>query len=364
MSGQAGGRGYLVQALASVLDALTVDHNWTAITLEPDIGFDKVDILWKYPTSLKVVQVKSSQNQIGLTAVKAWAEELERSITADEYELRLIGPVSEGVPGLKQHGRVTVPTPDTLNPDSLMHQAAHKLDRYLQARQLGAQSPSAREMIVDALATRLSTFATRGMAIEREVFDGILRTWLKGIEDSSKLSQQALPPKQKLTLRREEAEILTRLADSRTKMLQFVKVDSEAGFIVLIDADALSDAFDTDASLRYIEAFQQLREHRLLVNHSGDGQVFHLSATGRDGAKQIRGKCLGCGRSMVNVETNPDEPPVWECNHPRCIDSTWHRDATCQVCGKRPTEITGGTLNSTNFLCENGHAFQTRPKRK
>ncbi|WP_171475689.1 hypothetical protein [Frigoriglobus tundricola] len=167
MGGQAGSRGYLVQALASVLDALTDDHDWTAITLEPNLGSDKVDILWQYPNRRKVVQVKSSQNQIGVTAVKAWAEELEGSVSADEYELRLIGTVSDGVPGLKQHGRVAVPLPDPLNPDGLMHQAAHKLDKYLQARQLGAHSPSAREMIVDALITRLSTFATRGMPMDR-----------------------------------------------------------------------------------------------------------------------------------------------------------------------------------------------------
>ncbi|QJX01069.1 hypothetical protein [Frigoriglobus tundricola] len=199
--------------------------------------------------------------------------------------------------------------------------------------------------------------------MDREVFDGILRTWLKGIEGASPTVQQVRPSKRELALRREEAEILTRLLDSRTKMLQFVKVDSAAGFIVLIDTDPLSDAFDTDACLRYIEAFQRLREHGLLVNHSGDGQVFHLSAEGRGGAKQIRGKCLGCGRSMMNVGTDSAEPLVWECNNPRCIDSTWHRDTVCSTCGKRPAEITSGGLNFTNFLCEDGHAFKTTPKR-
>src|SRR5207247_207654 len=91
MGGQAGGRGYLIQALVSVLDALTNDREWTSITLEPNLASDKVDVLWQYPTRRKVVQVKSSQNQISVPDVKAWAEELEASVTADEYEIRLIG---------------------------------------------------------------------------------------------------------------------------------------------------------------------------------------------------------------------------------------------------------------------------------
>jgi hypothetical protein len=79
MGGQAGGRGYLVQALISVLDALANDHDWAALALEPDVSSDKVDILWEYPGRRKVVQVKSSQNQISVPDVKGWAEELEKS---------------------------------------------------------------------------------------------------------------------------------------------------------------------------------------------------------------------------------------------------------------------------------------------
>lgn len=357
MSGQAGGRGYLVQALASVLDALTDDHNWIAIALEPNVGSDKVDIQWQYPDRRKVVQVKSSQNQIGVAAVKAWAEELEASVAADEYELRLIGPVSEGVPGLKRHGRVAIPTPDPLNPDGLMHQAAHKLDRYLQARQLDARSPSAREMIVDALITRLATAATRGLTIRRDVFDGILHSWVKDISAFDAPPPDAQVPKRELALRREEAELLTRLADSHTKILHFVQVDSEAGFVVLIDTKELASHRDTEGCLRYIEAFERLREHGLLVNRSGDEQVFHLSREGREGAKQIRGKCLGCGESMVNVGDRPDEPPVWQCDNSRCLDSKWHCNVVCPKCGKRPAEITDGGCSYTDFLCEDGHHF-------
>ncbi len=150
MSGKAGGRGYLIQALISLLDALTNDSEWTSITLEPNLSSDKVDILWQYPARRKVTQVKSSQNTISVPDVKTWAEELEASTTADEYEIRLIGPVSQGVTTLAFLGKVRVPTPQPLNLDGLVHQAAHQLDRYLQSRRLGVQKPSIRELVVEA----------------------------------------------------------------------------------------------------------------------------------------------------------------------------------------------------------------------
>ncbi len=45
MSGQAGGRGYLLQSLICVLDILSDDQNWVTVSIEPDVGLDKVDIL-------------------------------------------------------------------------------------------------------------------------------------------------------------------------------------------------------------------------------------------------------------------------------------------------------------------------------
>jgi hypothetical protein len=183
MSGQAGGRGYLVQAVISVLSALTNDHDWTEIELEPNITSDKVDILWQYSNRRRAVQVKSSQNQINVPDVKRWAEELEGSIAADEYELSLIGPVSQGVIELGSHSKVAIPTARNLDLEGLVHQAAHQLDRYLQTRELGAKPPSTREMIVHALVSRLSAFATKGKPVGRDDFDELLRSWISEIPD-------------------------------------------------------------------------------------------------------------------------------------------------------------------------------------
>jgi hypothetical protein len=126
MSGQAGGRGYLVQAIVSVLDAIADDHDWVSVAVDPNVAMDKVDILWEYSNGSKVVQVKSSENPIYVPIVKRWAKELEDSVTASEYELRLVGNVSYEVLKLGVHGKVTIPLPQALNFRALRRESAHQ----------------------------------------------------------------------------------------------------------------------------------------------------------------------------------------------------------------------------------------------
>jgi hypothetical protein len=363
MSGQAGGRGYLIQALISLLDALTNDGEWTSITLEPNLSSDKVDILWQYPARRKVVQVKSSQNTISVPDVKAWAEELEASISADEYEIRLIGPVSQGVTTLASHEKVQVPTPQPLNLDGLVHQAAHQLDRYLQSRRLGVQDPSMREMVVEALVTRLSVFATTGTPLERAAFDTLLNSWIGRAAEITVLPPGAAAPRAPaFELRPQEAEMLTRLYDARMEQLHLVRVDVEAGFGVVIDGVEIVDLHDAEASMPYIEGVQRLARQGLLINPTKNGEVYHLSVDGRELAKKLRGKCPWCKKSMDNAGKDPAQPPVWECRNSRCLHSTWHRDSRCPQCNKRPSEITDGGVGFTSFRCEDGHSFTTTPK--
>ncbi len=69
MGGNAGVRGYLIQTIICVLNALEKDNNWLAVTLEPMDESEKVDIRWKYQNDVvKVCQVKSSQNIIRKTS--------------------------------------------------------------------------------------------------------------------------------------------------------------------------------------------------------------------------------------------------------------------------------------------------------
>lgn len=227
MSGQAGGRGYLVQTLISVLEALTDDTRWTAIELEPNATSEKVDLIWHYSGRRKAVQIKSSQNQISVPQIKEWAAELEQSVAAEEYELLLIGPISAGVAEIEKHGRVTVPTPQPLNLPGLIHQAAHHLDRYARNRNTVLNSPTVREMVVHALVSRMSVFATQGTPIQRADFDDLLRSWLGdgqvgGAEVGPGHSPSALhqlpPPPADFTGRESEiAETTRRFSDPRVR---------------------------------------------------------------------------------------------------------------------------------------------------
>ena len=175
MSGQSGQRGYLIQTLICVLSALQ-DRGWVSLTLEPNLKSDKADIIWFSPNRTKVVQVKHSQNTISASKVKSWVKELEDSIPADEYELTLIGNCTKDV-AQTSYGKVFVPQPLPLNIVSLIEQAAQKLDRYLESKGVSNVTPFARELIVEAFTTRLSTYSTQGAKLTREDVDKLLIEW-------------------------------------------------------------------------------------------------------------------------------------------------------------------------------------------
>ena len=91
--GQPAIRGYLIQTLIALLDALAKDRPWDYVRLEPaDPELEKIDLLWEQAPAA-AVQVKSSQNQIGKADAERWARELEAHHGgADELELVLVGP--------------------------------------------------------------------------------------------------------------------------------------------------------------------------------------------------------------------------------------------------------------------------------
>ena len=79
MGGREGIRGYQIQTLICVLDGLDVSNLWVTVTIEPVDESEKVDVAWQYADRRRVVQVKSSQNQINLPDAKKWANDLENS---------------------------------------------------------------------------------------------------------------------------------------------------------------------------------------------------------------------------------------------------------------------------------------------
>lgn len=162
-------------------------------------------------------------------------------------------------------------------------------------------------------------------------------------------------PRSAVELQPEEIVLLTRVLDSRDKSLLVWQAD--IGLMLLIDGQPISDPRDAEVAQLYIEGFQRLERYGLLVYAPGNGRVYNLSSEGRVLAKRLRGKCPWCSEPMDNSQTDLKQPPIWECNKPRCLHSTWHRTKRCEMCGKPPTQITSLGVGFASYRCEDGHSW-------
>lgn len=182
MGGREAIRGFAVQTLICLLDSLSADVQWNAVTLEPDSDNDKVDILWEYADgSTCAQQVKSSKNQIGKGDVDGWCKELKESRAAKKYQLMLAGPIAAAVLDDAPFHGVEVPTPTSIDTLALLEQAITKVDRYLTAKFIDPLPLPLRESLIYELVTRMLQAAIRGKRMPREEFDGWL---LSGITAS------------------------------------------------------------------------------------------------------------------------------------------------------------------------------------
>lgn len=179
MSGRDAIRGFLVQTLLCLLDGLDATNaDWIAVTVEPDSASEKVDILWETPRGRKAQQVKSSQNQIGRSAVEEWCRHLAQSHEAEEYELLLAGPIAKTALDDVPFYGVRVPMPVAVNTLALLDQAITKLDRYLEAHGIVRVPLSLRESLVTLMAGHLLEGAVVGRRLARTEFDGLLLRWI------------------------------------------------------------------------------------------------------------------------------------------------------------------------------------------
>ncbi|MGE6353202.1 hypothetical protein ACQKCJ_04915 [Flavobacterium sp. NPDC079362] len=185
MGGNAGIRGYLIQTIICVLDALEKDNLWTSVTLEPLDESEKVDIRWKYSNNTeKLCQVKSSQNIIRHSAAKKWCEELEtHSPDASNYELIVIGNVDVKLSEAEDIGKVKVGEIKPLNTQVLIDQASTKIDKYYEDKNKPKISSQVKELIVKALTLEFGTSSIIGKEISRANFDTKLLEWISAVEN-------------------------------------------------------------------------------------------------------------------------------------------------------------------------------------
>ena len=180
MGGQEAIRGFLVQTLIGLLDALDNDPPWECLTLEPNVDSEKVDILWVYADgTTKAVQVKSTKNEFRKADLQRWAAELEAWQQADQYELMLAGtPASAAVAKLRVAGKVAIPPAKNNDIPAFREQAAHKLDGFLKKHRLPQRDGDYREMLADALATKLAALSTRGKPLTRAALVRQIKQWV------------------------------------------------------------------------------------------------------------------------------------------------------------------------------------------
>jgi hypothetical protein len=140
VGGEHGNRGYLVQTIIALLESLG-DDTWESVKIEPNVSSHKVDILWDGRTAKKAVQVKSSINQIGKAEAERWASELKSGVSADSYELVLVGPCTQSVLDMGSTHGVSIPSPKNLDIGGLLSQAARCSTSILKLRVLSVDQP-------------------------------------------------------------------------------------------------------------------------------------------------------------------------------------------------------------------------------
>lgn len=192
MGGREGIRGYQIQSLVCVLDSLDLSHDWLSVSVEPLSDSEKVDIAWQYLGRRRVVQVKSSERQINLPDARRWAHELEVSTSAEEYELRLLGPCSAEVSSATHIGKVRLSTPEPENVPALLERAAHKLNLYLHAKEI-TLPPKTLELVVGALCNQLLTQAIGGATWERADLHSTISDWMSAILSRLPVEEVPLP---------------------------------------------------------------------------------------------------------------------------------------------------------------------------
>jgi len=182
MSGSHGIRGYILQAMIAVFEALDDEHDWEFIVNEPDDISEKIDILWFFDDGKTLaVQVKSSQNKINKNDVTKWANELQKAYKADDYKLSLLGPCSMSVIKLGEINSVKIPPPKNIDIDGFKDQITHKIDVYLENNRFPQLPPSIREIIVKALIFDFEIFSTKGQKLSKNTFNKKLKNYINSI---------------------------------------------------------------------------------------------------------------------------------------------------------------------------------------
>lgn len=181
MGGPEAIRGFSVQLLFALLRATDPEEQWEYMTIEPP-GLDSVDVLFEYGEKKLSIQIKSTERVFRKSDVHHWAKLLEQSSSANEYQLALFGPVTEGAATSRQVGRVRVLTPQAVDMAALTERACRRLERFFsEDLPVGVET----ELIVQGLLHRLQSLAISGIRLSRSHFETLVRVWVSGPDDKA-----------------------------------------------------------------------------------------------------------------------------------------------------------------------------------
>jgi hypothetical protein len=93
-------RGFLVQTLVALLEVAKSECSFTEIMLEPAVGDNQFDSLWKNKDGSFATQVKPTVNSFTKTDVEKWAERLRKARTDEKCTLVLVGHIPPSLVGL------------------------------------------------------------------------------------------------------------------------------------------------------------------------------------------------------------------------------------------------------------------------
>ncbi|MEO8379488.1 MAG: hypothetical protein ABI779_07470 [Acidobacteriota bacterium] len=247
-------RGLLAQTLIALLDITKNSPPFTEITLEPLVGSDQFDFLWKNAAGSHATQVKSTEAMFARAEVEQWAKKLESARTNETCTLVLVGNIAPGLVKLKSVGKVLLKQ-KPLDLDGLIAEAAQRLAEFMESQGLDAGKATERIRGVHAIESRLQHLSTEAKALTREELITLLREWIAtapktGIRvDLSHFDVVKYAPA-KLLGREAETELLTDAWDQsvrgekkRPHILTFVALGGEGktSLVAKWAADLASD---------------------------------------------------------------------------------------------------------------------------
>lgn len=171
-------RGFLVQALIALLDVASREPSFSEIMLEPKVGDDQFDFLWKNANGAHATQVKSTENVFSKADVEAWAKKLEKAHTDEICTLMLVGNIHPTLAKLKVIGSVSLKQ-KPLDLDGLLAEAGQRLAEFMEREGLPGGKATERGMIVHAIASKLLHLSTDATVLTRGAFVTLLSQWVR-----------------------------------------------------------------------------------------------------------------------------------------------------------------------------------------